>query len=180
MWAWTGVGEPLNFAKCTEIGNMSINQCTQFNNPVLFPNLKTVGFSFMWRFLVFNHSIFLPKLEVINYSFLNGLDAIGDNLANSPPVIAIGGKNLLTTANSSNFLSISVPPTSIRHIKVRFLDVQNITALDTGTTTKAFRFRDTDNLIHNTVDIELPNGSAAVNVPNRTWAGHTFKSVTLI
>jgi len=180
MWSWTGVGVPLNFAKCTEIGNMSINQCTQFNNPVLFPNLKTVGSGFMWRFLVFNHSIFLPKLEVINNTFLNGLDAIGNNLANSPSVIALGGKNLLTTANSSSFLGASVTPTSIRYIKVRFLDMQNITALDTGTTTKAFRFRDTDNLIHNTVDIELPNGSAAVNVPNRTWAGHTFKSVTLI
>ena len=111
---------------------------------------------------------------------MQGCSALGTTDPNNPIVIELGSKLLLTVAGANGFFVLDNATGGNRYIKVRFLGVQNITVLNTGLTNKSFRFRDTDDLIHNYVDIELPAGSAAVNVANRTWAGHTFKSVTLI
>ena len=35
-------------------------------------------------------------------------------------------------------------------------------------------------LLQQYVDLRIKSGSAAVNTANRTWAGHTFRSITFI
>ena len=203
---WTGVGVPLNFAKLKTIGNYFssatfnsevlfpklekvgesfLSMSNDFNKPISLPNLKVVGQSFMAGCMNFNQKIIFPSLITTSLSFM----MLNTNLGELSPISTsnvIFSKLIMNSTNmSSRFLGFNASNFySNKYIRVRFETLQTTSSFWGTSTNNAnyipFIGRNTNSNIHNYVDLEIKNGSANVNVANRTWAGHTFRSITLI
>jgi len=154
-----------------------LEDCTAFNSEIIIGNSVNTVTYFLNRCTAFNHNVVFPSsVQNLTYSLL-GCTALSNTTGNK---IIIQRENAFTTAaNSNGFLGLLSATSNI--ITVRFERPQSIQTLQTTVgVTLPFRFRNTNTVIHNFVDLEIHKDSLYVDVANRTWAGHTFKSVTLI
>ena len=167
---WTGVGVPLNFAKLTKIGNIFLYNCTTFNQPISFPQLVEAGDGLIQLCYAFNQELHFPQLTKLGYATMYQ----GGNWSNKVTF----DKLVMTSNIARNFINNGSVNNSI--ITVEFRTRQTISALNNNGTETSFYYRNTANTIHSYVDLRIATGSTNVNVAARTWAGHTFRSVTLI
>jgi len=140
-------------------------------NLVKVPVLESIIFSsFLSGNNVFNHPLSFPMLTSLEMSVgVGGLPNVFNNTISFDKWVVGNQSGLFGSASAStNFIT------------AEFRAVQNVATLSGSTSSIWFRYRDTDNTTHNYVHLRIRQGSANVNVANKTWAGHTFASVTLI
>ena len=166
--SWTGVGVPLNFAKLKSAGKSFMGSCQQFNQIILFPMLENTELNFMNGCYAFNQDIDFPLLEITKNNFMYDCIALNNK--------KITFHKLKINSANGNFMEVYSGNANTNIIALEFQLEQNMVSLPTG----FCRSRNTYNNIHGYVDLRIRQGSANVNATNKTWAGHTFRSVTLI
>jgi len=175
----TGIGVPLNFAKLKSAGNHFMSSNRVFNQPISFPMLESVGggstlvSGFMGNCHAFNQNIHFEKLVNIDGNFMANLYGMNQKNISFGSFVWPGG------ATASRNLLV-VDSINYNFITIIFNKQQTRTAVLPSGVSMIFRNRTTDTQTHDRVNLRIRQGSAAVSVSAKTWAGHTFASVTLI
>ena len=165
---WTGVGVPLNFAILKSTGNHFMYDTKEFNQPIEFPmleNLNTTCSYFMSNCYAFNQNLVFQKAIRFGSAFMVGADVFAKKITFAKFIITSSATSFLVSGYANRPL-----------ITLEFKTPQTAASLH-----NSFCYMRPDNTTnHSTVDLRIHKDSLNVNVANKTWAGHTFRSITLI
>ena len=133
-----------------------------------FAKLKTAANDFIYGCTQFNQPLSFPMLTTMGNYTMQSFTNFNNTISFDKWVVGTQEAFITLSSASTNFIT------------AEFRAVQNVATLSGTNTTIWFRYRDTNDTTHNYVHLRINKDSANVNVANKTWAGHTFASVTLI
>ena len=134
--------------------------------PLNFEKLISIGDWFMYMCVFFNQSLIFPKLTTIGNNVLSNCSALSN--------VKISLGNVILNSTHTYFLSKISTTSNIITLELRAK--QTITTRPSN----MLNYRPNNSAVISGVDLRINKDSVGVNVANKTWAGMTFRSITLI
>ena len=140
---------------------------TGIGEPLNFAILKSTGTEFFNSCSDFNQPLSFPMLTTTASSFLRNCPALSN-------VKLLLENIVLNMAYGNNFIPLTSTTTNIITLELRA--VQTLTSRPSN----MLNYRPNNSAVISGVDLRINKDSVGVNVANKTWAGMTFRSITLI